>query len=220
MTTDKVPSIKYMKELQDSFEQDLPEMIQRLEQIKKIRTEQEHLILSLIAENYLEESYRCYLHGNYISFLTMLAFSFEILFRKIFDEKRFVDLIARALENNLITSNEANEIHWLRKFRNTTHIVDDIFPTHDKRDYEIDFYRDANFDVHKMVRRGFKLIPVIIRIQLNSLEIIPRLTFEGKMRSPPDLSYFKRKLSSSSKHTRSRNTKNMDQTDAKESQQE
>ena len=190
----KVPSVYSAKELRLIFEQDLSDMIPRYEWLQKNKIMCDHTPVSMIAHAYLNESFRCYLHGNHISFLTMLAFSFEILFRAVFDQGRFVNLINYALECKLITKREANEIHWLRNFRNTTHNVDAIFPVHGKRDYEIDFYRNPDRDISKMMKRGLKLVRIINRMQINGFQIRMRLLHDGKMRPPPDLSYLKKKF--------------------------
>ena len=202
----KVPSIESMKALRDAFEHDLPEMIQRFEQITKNRIGHDYMTLSLADKIYLEEAYYCYIHGHYIAFLLMLAVSFEITLRRFFDEKRFKNLINQAQKNDLITAKEANEIHWLRNFKNTIHMVDHVIPTHRKQNYEIDFYNNTYEDVIKMAKKGLKLIPVITRIHINSFYIFNHLLSEDKIRPPADTTYLEKKYKSS-QNTRSKNIK-------------
>lgn len=187
MNTNEALMIEYEKVLKEFFEQELPKMKQRLRLIRKYEIGHGHPVLSLIAAHYLREACHSYLHGNYIAFLAMLSFTFEVLFRAAFDIKKFKDLIDYALQNDIINKRECQEIHWLRNFRNgLSHVVDQIHSPPRKR-YNIDFYYGTTDDIEKMANRGFKLIPIINRIQLNSVIIKHELRSKGKMRPLPSV---------------------------------
>lgn len=84
------------KELWGVFELDLPDTITRLNDLKKLRHEQEGFISSFITHVYLEESHYCYLRGNYLASIIMMVMAFEAVLKTKFDGNGFDELIEQA----------------------------------------------------------------------------------------------------------------------------
>jgi len=114
-----VPSIALEKQIRSVFEQDLPDMIGRLDVIQKVRNDKEGYINSPAAMNFLNEAYHCHLWGNFFASITMVCAAFETLLKTQVKGGTFEILLSNAYESNLITETEYDKLTELRKFRNT-----------------------------------------------------------------------------------------------------
>lgn len=130
-------------------------------------------MVSPIADTYFKEANSCFLHGNYIPFITMLAFAFEVMFRAKIEQESFEDLIKSARKHGIITAEECQELDWLHCCRKSiSDVVDQVsLRPSPREDCEIDFYGNTAKDIGEKAERAFKLVRVFNEIQCDPIRM-------------------------------------------------
>lgn len=158
-----MPSLDMANDLKEIFKQDLPDMIKRLEEIKKMRGDHEGFVCSISANRLMDESYYCYLHANFLASIVMLCNAFEALLRQLFPNKGIGKSLKLAKKFNIISPDEYCKIKNAVDYRNNiVHMQDDttkitsnmyLYP-----DYETLYSRCSQF---------MKLFKIFNKIQRN-----------------------------------------------------